>query len=615
MRPSQMNGRVAAIILLSSLHAYPQTSLFYDGTPYSAGPTPSAIHSCDLNNDGKADLVVVSSDANVWILLGNGDGTFKPATPIAIGVMLDDVEVGDVNGDGKVDLVVASHMAGVTFVLLGNGDGTFQKPIKLETPGAGVLALGDLDADGKLDLVVATYIPTPDGTAFVSSVNVYLGAGDGSFTKKATVLIPSPPHSRVVVADFNGDSVPDLAVNTDSGTLCLMLGKGGGDFQAPITMNVGRGGISADILAGDFNLDGKMDLIILQIDGLKIMLGHGDGTFRAPSHIRLGDEPFAVETADVDGDGVLDLVVYSGDLIVLPGRGDGTFGPLVKLHASLRAFPRSIAVADFNRDGRPDLAVAESFFNPDSGDVFVQLNGGPQPLVTNVTNGASFLRNPVSPGEIVSLFGYNLGPRELAGLQLSTAGLVDTTNSGVRVLFDETPAPLLAVSINQVNVVAPYEIAGKSDTMIRLQYNGYTSFPFPVQVIPTSPGVFTTDGSGKGQGAILNQDSSPNSPAHPAKKGSIISIFMTGEGQTSPPGVDGALAGQQLPQPLASVSQAGIGDVPADILYAGAAPGLVAGVMQVNVRIPTDAPSGKIVPITLQVGDRFIQAGVTVSVK
>jgi uncharacterized protein (TIGR03437 family) len=122
------------------------------------------------------------------------------------------------------------------------------------------------------------------------------------------------------------------------------------------------------------------------------------------------------------------------------------------------------------------------------------------------------------------------------------------------------------------------------------------------------------DGSGAGQGAILNQNSTVNSPSNPAAKGSIIIVFATGAGQTDPGGTDGQLAGDPLPIPLLPVSVQ-IGGLDAKVLYAGAAPGLVAGVLQVNCVAPLDSPSGYAVPIVLSVGKTSSPAGVTVAIK
>jgi uncharacterized protein (TIGR03437 family) len=214
---------------------------------------------------------------------------------------------------------------------------------------------------------------------------------------------------------------------------------------------------------------------------------------------------------------------------------------------------------------------------------------------------------------MVTIFGSAMASDTPAALTLNAAGLVDNELSGTRVLFDGQAAPLIYVSANQVSAVVPYALAGKPTTQLQIEYNGNQSTPAVLQVAGAAPGLFTADSSGKGQGAILNQDTSLNSPKTPATRGSIVVLYATGEGQTTPPGVDGKIAQSTLPKPNLSVS-ARIGGIDAEVLYAGAAPGLAAGVLQANLRIPMDVAVGDAVPIVLVVGGIASQPGVTLAV-
>ncbi|MBI3697004.1 MAG: IPT/TIG domain-containing protein, partial [Acidobacteria bacterium] len=224
---------------------------------------------------------------------------------------------------------------------------------------------------------------------------------------------------------------------------------------------------------------------------------------------------------------------------------------------------------------------------------------GPNPAITaaGVVNAASFLGGPVAAGEIVTLFGTGMGPATLVGLSLTRAGFVDTFLSDAQVLFDGTPSPLIYVSANQTSAIVPYAVAGKSSTQLQIEYQGRRSTGVSLPVAAAAPALFSLNASGKGGGAILNQDSSVNAAANPADKGSIVVLFGTGEGQTTPGGTDGKLAAGTFPKPLLSVSVK-IGGLDADILYAGAAPGLVAGVLQVNAKVPDGVASGA-VPVVL----------------
>ena len=232
---------------------------------------------------------------------------------------------------------------------------------------------------------------------------------------------------------------------------------------------------------------------------------------------------------------------------------------------------------------------------------------------SSVVNAASFLSGPVAPGEIVTVFGTGFGPGPLTTLRL-TAGLVNTTLGGTRVLFDGVPAPLIYTVENQLSAVVPYAVAGKPSTQVQVEYRGTRSAPVTLQLAPASPAIFTLDSSGRGPGAILNQDSSVNSPANPARIGSVVSIFATGEGQTSPAGVDGKPGSDPVPHPILPVSVT-IGGQTVTPNYAGGAPGNVAGLMQVNVQIPSGIQTGSAVPVLLQVGNTSSQAGVTIAVR
>jgi uncharacterized protein (TIGR03437 family) len=232
-----------------------------------------------------------------------------------------------------------------------------------------------------------------------------------------------------------------------------------------------------------------------------------------------------------------------------------------------------------------------------------------------VVNGASFRAGPVAPGEILTLFGSGVGPPTLTGLRLTSAGLVDTALAETRVLFDGTPAPLIYVRSDQVSVVAPYALSGRSTAQLQAEYQGQRSNTVTIPVVSSAPGIFTLDASGRGQGVVVNQDGTLNGPANPAPRGSIVVILATGEGQTEPAGVDGKPAAAPLPAPRLPVAVSIGGANAEEVLYAGGAPGLVAGVMQLNVRIPAAATPGGAVPLLLKVGEVSSQPGVTMAVQ
>src|ERR1035441_2674203 len=165
-----------------------------------------------------------------------------------------------------------------------------------------------------------------------------------------------------------------------------------------------------------------------------------------------------------------------------------------------------------------------------------------KPKMAAITNVASYGNGPISPGEMVVIFGSGMGPSSVVGLQLDQQGRVATTLSQVQVLFDGNPAPLIYVSATQISAMVPYGVAGKSSTQIQVVYQGSTSDSFQKPIAPSAPGVFTADSSGQGQAAMTNSDGSYNTSSSPATPGSYVTFYLTGEGQTNPSGSDGNIA-------------------------------------------------------------------------
>jgi len=242
----------------------------------------------------------------------------------------------------------------------------------------------------------------------------------------------------------------------------------------------------------------------------------------------------------------------------------------------------------------------------------------PTPQVAALVNGASYASGAVSPGEIVALFGANLGPAQGVPFQLSADGKsIPNTLAGVAVLFDSAPATLLYVSAGQINAIVPYAVAGQAGTAVEVQYQGQTSSPITLPVQAATPGIFSQDRTGLGPGAILNQDFSLNASLSRATVGSVIQIFTTGGGVTSPAQTDGYLApvAEPFPRLTAQPVVVTIGGLAAAVQYAGAAPGLVAGLTQINAQVPVGVTPGLTVPVVVQIGSWQSQAGLTVAVQ
>lgn len=239
------------------------------------------------------------------------------------------------------------------------------------------------------------------------------------------------------------------------------------------------------------------------------------------------------------------------------------------------------------------------------------------PVVSQVVNSASGIAGGVSPGEILTIRGYSVGASAISGIKLDQTGSVVPQSNGVRVTFDGKAAPLTYTSANQTNLVVPYEVAGQASTVMQVTYAAasgtYQTASWVLPVAAAAPGVFTIDATGTGQGAIVNQDGTVNSAANPAMKGSVISIYATGEGQTSPAGVTGSVTQTDLKKPVLPVTVT-IGGMDAAVQYAGSAPAAIAGLLQVNAVVPQTATAG-VLPVVVSVGGISSQANVTVAVR
>ncbi|MBL8295564.1 MAG: SBBP repeat-containing protein [Bryobacterales bacterium] len=280
-----------------------------------------------------------------------------------------------------------------------------------------------------------------------------------------------------------------------------------------------------------------------------------------------------------------------------------------------RNFPTTAGVVQAQYGGANTVVIplGDAFltkFNDTGGG-----GGGGGPVsIAGVASAASYAGGGVAPGEMIVFTGTNIGPNTLTMFTLNAArNTVNNLVAGTRVLFDDVAAPLIYVSAGQSSAMVPYSVAGRANTQMVVEYNGVRSAPVTLPVLSAKPALFAANSSGRGPGAILNEDYSLNTAGTPAGKGRIILLYGTGEGQTRPAGIDGRLALTQLPVPVLPVSVT-IGGIAADVLYAGTAPQNVAGFFQMNVKVPENAPSGAL-EVIVTVGGVRSQTGLTVAVR
>ncbi len=254
------------------------------------------------------------------------------------------------------------------------------------------------------------------------------------------------------------------------------------------------------------------------------------------------------------------------------------------------------AIGNFTKFANPTIANGKVFQADSSGEINVYGLLPNVPGIASVVDAASYSGGQVAPGEMITIFGTSIGPP-------------------AQVTFDGTPAPLLYSSTGQINAVVPFEVAGQSSVQMVITQSGGQSLSTTLPVFAANPSIFSANASGTGQAAVINMDMTRNSASNPAARGSAISIYVTGAGVTNPPSKDGVLTASANPPLIAQAVKVTIGGQNAPVTYQGAAPGLVAGMSQINAQIPTNIAPGSSVSLTLEVGSTQSRNTVTIAVK
>ena len=518
-----------------------QNSTFAPQVDYPTGETPVSVIVADFNGDGKLDLAIANVNGNsISVLLGNGDGTFQPHVDYATDFAPVSLATADLNNDHKPDLVASTQSLAVS-VLLGHGDGTFGPYVSYQDAGgagagpAGTVTLADFDGNGTPDIAVAVPLD--------NAVSILLGRGNGTFHTYVEYATPEEP-SAVAAADFNRDGYLDLAVTAASAnTVSILLGNGNGTFQRHVDYPTGP--YPAFVGVADFNGDGKLDLAVADANctyspcgfgSISILLGVGDGTFQPHVDYGTGTNPSFTIT-DVNRDGRLDLVIahqtcieYTpcgpGVVSVLLGNGDGTFPTTVPI--AIGGDPGSAAAADFNGDGKLDLAIV----NATSGLVSILLGNGNGTFQTPMSYSAGSNPGAITVGDF-----NNDGKLDLA---------VTTSANAVAILLGngdgtfQAPQTSAAGQLPSFIVTGDFNRDGNLDLAVVnnaiygegfsvLLGNGNGTFQAPVNyTAPFAGGLVVGDFNGDG---ILDVVASTGV----ASPGSIFLFLGTGNGQFAAP--------------------------------------------------------------------------------
>jgi uncharacterized protein (TIGR03437 family) len=633
-------------------------------TPNPGGGTGTVV---DMDGNGLTALTAYQQSVTVpgparafrWGPSGFADVTSTVLPNSQINVLSPrDWAVAGFNGDGRLDVFLGSHgldqapyPGGQSHIFIQSADGKLVDETSSRLPAINnfthTVAAADIDGDGDIDLYLGNVYGGTTGP------QLYINDGSGNFTPRTSGLPDFLVNRQQIFdsarfIDVNNDGFPDLVLGSDqySDRNVVLLNDGYGNFTAaPNVLPPKVGGLGWATIAiapADYDGDGYTDLIFVMTDvyqghsALQLLLNNRDGTFRDASSQIPQNWPVVpasggqlngswiqwVVPCDINGDGWIDFVTSGSNMSphLFINEGNGQF---IDVTATLPAgrLDTQVLAGDFDGGGRTDL-----FFDFGGGSYGFARNlkailpaqapgaGFPKPTFTtgSITNAASFQPGSIAPGEIITIFGSHLGPTQLTSFYATDSTHLSKSISGTRVLFNGVPAPMIYASDGQLSAIVPYSVAGSPAVMAQVEYNLVKSDPIQVPVSATAPGLFMRNGSGAG--AILNQDGSLNTPATPAALGSTIVLFGTGEGQTSPLGVDGELATSVFPKPNAPVTVT-IGGLDARVEYAGAAPFEVAGVIQINVDVPVAVVPGDAVPVVVKIGNSASQKNLTVSVR
>ncbi len=482
------------------------------------------------------------------------------------------------------------------------------------TVGAGVSEIGyvkGLAVDGSGNVYIGDTancrirkVDTMQNTTTIAGNGTCAYAGDGNAATAAELFFPAgvavDKSGNVYEAEYGSSTVRKIDT---SGKITTVAGTGSWGFS-------GDGGPASKAALADpvsLAVDASGNIFIGDTGNLNIREITTDGNIHTVAS-NVSADSLAI---DASGniyfvDGVTPFVyevLASGSVITIAGNGStGQGGDGGQSTLALLDHPGGVAVG-------PNGTV----YVADTNNEVIRLLTPVPNSVGAVNNAASGVGGAIAPGEIVAVFGQGIGPAKLASGTVSNGVLGSQIAGAPRIFFNATPAPLLYTSSGLAGAIVPYEITGMSTAnIVLLNPDGTTSATTVVPVASAAPGIFTSNMTGTGPAAAINQNGTVNGASNPAHIGGYVSLYITGAGQTIPPLADGQLATAaaitQLPVTVT------IGGITAPVTYAGAAPTLVSGLIQVNVQVPAGVTVGNAVPVAVSVGGIPAQTGVTLAV-
>jgi len=470
------------------------------------------------------------------------------------------------------------------------------------------------------NLTAGTYqgtvtLTTSEGVVSEISVTFTVAVSTAPFSVTPSTLAFAYIQNGTVPAaetvQVTGSQSFTASAGTSSGGTWLAVNPASGTGNVSLSVSVNPASLAPGAYAGSVTVTPTGG--VPQTVAVTLTVSAAGSLAAAPASLAFaysaGNPPPAAQTVSVTSAGqavtFTATAVSSGWLSVTPATGTTPATLSVSVNpADLGAGSYSGSVALSGNSGSLQLNIAVTLTVM-----------APQPSIERVVNGASYVQGGIAPGEIVSVFGNSMGPAAGVGATIDSQGFIPATLANVVVTFNGYPGPILYASAGQINTIVPYELAGSSNASVEVVFGSARSNSLTVAVEPSAPGVFSAGASGTGGGAILDVNYHLVSASNPVSAGDSIQIFATGQGQTSPGGVDGLIEPVTLPLPYPLLPGAvTIGNLPAHIEYIGAAPGLVAGALQVDAVIPSGLPSGA-ATLFISIGGVDSQTGITVAIQ
>ena len=427
----------------------------------------------------------------------------------------------------------------------------------------------------------------------------------------------SPAAQTVTVANSGGGT---LSWSATSGASWLTVSPSNGTGSGTLTLGINPAGLTAQTYNGTVTVTASGAMNSPQTISVTLTVNAAPqpslslSASQASFSFTLGGSGPASQTVNITNAGAGSLAWSAASnsswLTVSPTSGTGS-GTL-----TLGINPAGLTPQTYTGA----ITVTASGATNSQAKISATLTVNPAPaspvVVSAVVNAASWSGSTVAPGELVVIGGTMLGPATgVSGTVDPSTGKMVSQLAGTIVLFNGAAAPLLYTSATQVNAIVPYEEEGCTQAILQVQYQGVLSSSMTLPCATAAPGLFTFNASGSGQAAAADQDGTFNGPSSPAAKGSYVTLYFTGGGQTNPAGITGSITGTSTLKWLTQATSVTVGGVAATVAFDGAAPTFVDGVLQLNIQLDAGTPSGSALPVVIKVGNTSSPATATLAVQ